>query len=166
MGLGKPMREHDREDAEAVGTGGFVDRPFDGCVQGVAGAQGTVPSRGSVLYLSAAPSIMLVQVEPGDEPRELALAELPVRVLRVRYPLPACVRMLVMRPLAVIIGPAVVELDLAFLFRAAEVTEAATLQLGSGMARATLGSWLRSALAMMQSRRSALLLSEGVGTDR
>jgi hypothetical protein len=64
--------------------------------------------------------------------------------------------MIVMRPVVVIIGPAVVELDLAYLFRAADVTEAATLQLGSLVARAQLGGWLHSAIATTQARRRAL----------
>ena len=150
----QPIKERDPADDEPVDTASFVDRPFDRWRRGVADAtQGPpVERRESVLRLRARPSVMLVQVERGEEPLELGLAQLPVQVLRVRYPLPASVRILVMRPLVIIIGPAVVERDLRFVFAASDETGAAALQLGS-VARSTLGSWLRRAIDTVTTRR-------------
>jgi hypothetical protein len=149
------VRKRNQEDEQVVDTRGFVEMPFDRQQGTAGGAQGSaVESRRSLLALSALPFIMLVQIECGEEPWELGLAELPVRVLRVRYPLPASVRIRVMRPLAVIIGPTVVERDLPFLFRAADATHAATLQLGRVLARAALGWWLRAAITAVEARRA------------
>jgi hypothetical protein len=137
------------EGGQGLGTQSFVDTPFDG----PRAVRVTHHSSRSVLRLGERPSIMLVQIEPEEEPRELGLNERSLRVYRVRYPLPAAARMLVVRPLVVLIGPTVVERDLAFIFRAADETCAATLQLGSLVSQAPLGAWLRRAITTVEARR-------------
>jgi hypothetical protein len=97
---------------------------------------------------------MLVRLETGEEPRELGLARLPVSVLRVRHPLPACERMRVTRPLVVIVGPTVLERDFALLMRSAEETDTAILQLGSSVARDFLAAWLRRAIEVVTASRA------------
>jgi hypothetical protein len=108
----------------------------------------------SVVRVRACPRVMLVRLEPGEEPSELGLARLPVSLLRVRHPLPACERMRVMRPLVVIVGPTVVERDLALLLRAADETDTAILHLGSLIDRETLADWLRCAIGLVAASRA------------
>jgi hypothetical protein len=91
---------------------------------------------------------MLVGIEPGDEPAELGLRELAgaLRVVRVRHALPACHRMLVLRPAVVIVGESVREWSTPALDEAARETGAEVLLLGPLVVRETLGEWLRRAL--------------------
>jgi hypothetical protein len=49
---------------------------------------------------------MLIGIE--HDPEELNLDQYPVRVVRVRHPLPACVRIRALRPQIVILGASVV----------------------------------------------------------
>jgi hypothetical protein len=108
----------------------------------------------SVVRLRALPRVMLVRLEPGEEPSELGLVRLPVSVLRVRHPLPACERMRVMRPQVVIVGPSVVDRDLALLMHAAGETDAAILHLGSLVDRETLADWLLRAIELVTASRA------------
>jgi hypothetical protein len=108
----------------------------------------------SVVRVRALPRVMLVRLEPGEEPCELGLVCLPVSVLRVRHPLPACERMRVMRPLVVIVGPSVVERDLALLMHAADETDTAILHLGSLVDRETLADWLQRAIEVVTVSRA------------
>ncbi len=72
---------------------------------------------------------MLVRIEPGHEPPGLDLHELPVLVYRVRHPLPACVRMRVLRPEVLLVGPSVPPRDLALMIDEANDLEAAIVWL-------------------------------------
>ena len=136
-------------DEDGVDTTGFIDTPFDWAESQERSGVG----RHSDMFRRVLPSVMLVQIDQGEEPPELKLAELPVRILRVRYPLPAAVRILVTRPMAVIIGEAVIERDLSFVFEAADEVGAATLQLGALVSQSALGNWLRRVLSKAQVRR-------------
>lgn len=98
---------------------------------------------------------MLVRVAPQEEPEELGLAELGVRVLRVRHPVPACQRMIIMRPLVVIIGESVREADRRMLVEHAQRIEGAALPLGPLVCRPALGKWLRDALRIVAKHRAA-----------
>ena len=51
---------------------------------------------------------MLIAIDREREPEDLSLDKLPVRVVRVRHPLPACVRIRALRPHIVIVGASVV----------------------------------------------------------
>src|SRR5580700_3954800 len=66
------------------------------------------------------PCVMLVRIDPGSEPEDLRLEDTPFEVLRVRHPLPACTRMLVMRPALVLVGRSVQPRDFMLLLRAAD----------------------------------------------
>lgn len=136
-------------DDEGGDAASFIDTPFDS----EASLEKSMVARRSDMFRRVLPSVMLVQIEPGEEPAELKLTELPVRILRVRFPLPAAVRILVTRPVAVIIGEAVVERDLAFVFEAADDVGAATLQLGALVSQSALGGWLRRAISKAAARR-------------
>ena len=88
------------------------------------------------------PYLMLVQVEHEEEPA--GLTDLPVRVVRVRHPVPAFVRMRVLKPCVVIVGRAVTVGYLPELFRAAREIDAKLMD-----AKMASGDGLRSALASM-----------------
>ena len=89
---------------------------------------------------------MLVRIERGEEPRELALEELDADVVRVRHPLPACARIRVVRPLVVILNAEVRAQDVAFVRRTATEIGAKVLQLGPIVSRSAMREWLRDAL--------------------
>jgi hypothetical protein len=97
-------------------------------------------------FIRMKPLVMLVRIEPGEEPRELGLDELGVDVVRVRHPLPACERLRVVRPMVVIVNAQVRPQDVAFVRRAASEIGARVLQLGPIMARDQLREWLREAI--------------------
>ena len=59
------------------------------------------------------PSVMLVRIERDEEPAGLDLDQLPLQVFRVRHPMPACVRMCVLRPEVILVGRSVQPWDLA-----------------------------------------------------
>lgn len=100
------------------------------------------------------PCIMLVRLEPGEEPKELALDDLFVRVLRVRHPLPAVQRMRITRPLVVVLGESVREEDRRLLVEQAHEIGAAILPLGPLVSRRMIGSWLRNAMQLVIERRA------------
>jgi hypothetical protein len=97
-------------------------------------------------YIRMKPLVMLVRIEPGEEPRELGLDELGVEVVRVRHPLPACARLRVLRPMVVIVNSEIRPQDVAFVRRAASEIGARVLQLGPIVARAQLREWLRDTI--------------------
>jgi hypothetical protein len=101
------------------------------------------------------PCIMLVGIDAGAEPAELGLEDLAgsLRVVRVRYPLPACERMLVVRPLVVILGQSVREWALPVLEKTTKEIDATLLQLGPLVVRDALRDWLRRALETTMARR-------------
>jgi len=100
------------------------------------------------------PSVMLVRIEPGHEPSELGLDDLPVRVLRVRHPLPACVRMRILRPEAILVGPSVQPRDLSLLMDVAYDTQAALMPLSHMVGQCALRPWLLRMLDVVQERRA------------
>jgi hypothetical protein len=73
------------------------------------------------------PSVMLVRIEPGEEPEGLDLDALAVHVFRVRHPLPSCVRMSVLRPEVILVGPSVQPRDLACMIEQANEIQAAVV---------------------------------------
>jgi hypothetical protein len=75
------------------------------------------------------PSVMLVRIERGEEPPGLDLDALPLQVFRVRHPLPACVRMGVLRPEVVLAGVSVQPRDLASMIEHANGIQAAVVWL-------------------------------------
>jgi hypothetical protein len=99
---------------------------------------------------------MLVRIEPGEEPKELGIDNLPVRVLRVRHPLPACQRMHVTRPLVVLVGEGVRKPDVHLLIEEAQRIRAAVLPLGPLVHRSSLGAWLQDAMQVAFQRRAAM----------
>lgn len=103
------------------------------------------------------PSIMLVRIEPGEEPPELGLADMSVavRVLRVRHPIPACQRMQIVRPLVVIVGESVRRWALPYIEQSAREVDAVLLQLGPLIVRDALRDWLRRALEKGMRQRFA-----------
>jgi hypothetical protein len=96
---------------------------------------------------------MLVRIEPGHEPVELGLEDLPVKVLRVRHPLPACVRMRILHPEVLLVGPSVQPRDLALLQDAAYETQAALVALAHVTERCALRPWVLRMLDAVQERR-------------
>ncbi len=108
------------------------------------------------------PCIMLVGIDAGAEPAELGLEDLAgaLCVVRVRHPLPACERMLVLRPLVVILGQSVREWALPVLEKTTKEIDAALLQLGPLVVRDALRDWLRRTLEATMARR-LLRLSSG-----
>ncbi len=100
------------------------------------------------------PQVLLVCLEPGEEPTELGIQDLPVRVLRVRHPLPACTRIRAVRPYAVIIGSRVKPWALPLLADAARDAGAEVLELTSLIARSALGSWVSGAIERVSLRRT------------
>lgn len=104
------------------------------------------------------PYVMLVRIEPGDEPEGLGLRELSgaVRVVHVRHPIPACERMRVLRPLVVVVGESVLPWAMPYLEKAASAIDAAMLPLGPLVVLAALRDWLRHALDKGTARRGSL----------
>jgi len=102
------------------------------------------------------PYVMLVRIEPGEEPAALGLRELSgaVRVVHVRHPIPACERMRVLRPLVVIVGESVRAWAMPCLEEAATDVDAAVLPLGPLVATEALRDWLRRALERGLERRA------------
>ncbi len=99
------------------------------------------------------PSVMLVRVEPDDE-ASLGLDQLPVRVLRVRHPLPACTRMRILRPEVLLVGPTVHPRDIGLLTDAAYDIAAGILHVGPFIGREGLHAWVVRTLGIVQSRRA------------
>jgi hypothetical protein len=106
-------------------------------------------------FIRMKPLVMLVRIEPGEEPKELALDELGADVVRVRHPLPACARLRVVRPMVVIVNAEIRAQDVAFVRRAASEIGARVLQLGPIVARDQLRDWLRDAIDEVSRERAS-----------
>jgi hypothetical protein len=98
------------------------------------------------------PCIMLVRMEPDEEPAELAEHEGAIQLLRTRHPLPAVQRIRITRPSVVLIGAKVRGADSVLLAEAARGISAAVLQMGPLVAREALGDWIRAALQIANER--------------
>jgi len=98
-------------------------------------------------------AVMLVRVEPWEE-GPLLLRELPVRVLRVRHPIPACARMRLTRPAVVVAGARVREADFELLVDEAYGLHAAVMQVGQ-VPWSNLRTWIATALDQVRRRRAA-----------
>jgi len=98
-------------------------------------------------------SVMLVRIDRAEESKRFDLSDIADRVFRVRYPLPACVRMRVTRPLVVIVGSAALDRDLRQLEEAAQDIDAEMVELGAFVARAALHDAIHRAVARARSRR-------------
>jgi hypothetical protein len=113
------------------------------------------PDSARISYVSIRrPSIMLVRIDPGTEPADLRLDDLPFTVLRVRHPLPACVRMRVMRPAVVLVGRSVLPRDFVLMLAAADRIGASVTLLGGLTATEGLHDWLVRTVDEVQTRRS------------
>jgi hypothetical protein len=99
------------------------------------------------------PTVMLIRIDPGHEPTELGLGDLPVSVLRVRHPLPACLRMRILLPEAILVGPSVQPRDLSLLMDAAYETQAALMPLAHMVGQSALRPWLLRMLDVVRERR-------------
>jgi hypothetical protein len=96
---------------------------------------------------------MLVRVEPGTEPADLRPEALPFPVLRVRHPLPACVRIVVMRPAVILVGKTVMPRDFEPLQAAADEVCAEVFLLDALAPPVGLHRWLVRRVAAVQARR-------------
>jgi hypothetical protein len=106
---------------------------------------------------------MLVRNDSGHEPEELGLSELPIRVLRVRHPLPACVRMRIVVPEAVLVGPSVQPRDLALLMDVAYETQTAIMPLAHMVGHCALRPWLLRMIDVVRERRSEPAVAKQAG---
>ncbi len=104
------------------------------------------------------PSIMLVRIEPGAEPSELGLDDLPYKVLRVRHPLPACTRMRVTRPHVVLVGTSVLPRDFVLVLAAADRIGAAVALLGGLTGPDGLRDWVVRSVDEVHTRRAGRAL--------
>jgi hypothetical protein len=100
------------------------------------------------------PSIMLVRIDPGTEPPDMRIDDLPFTVLRVRHPLPACVRMKVMRPAVVLVGRTVLPRDFVLLLAAADKIGASVALMGGLTSSEGLHDWIVRTVGEVQTRRS------------
>lgn len=98
-------------------------------------------------------TVMLVRVEPWEE-QMLLLQDLPVNIVRVRHPLPACERMRVTKPSAIVVGSGVRHKDFELLVDEAYELRAAVLQVGQ-VPWGKLRAWLAMALDKVRARREA-----------
>jgi hypothetical protein len=110
----------------------------------------SVPVSGEVLR---PPCVLLVGIEPGEEPEDLALARQFVQVACIRRPLLACTRMSELRPEVVLLGSRIKPLDFVLLRRCASEIDATIVQLGPLIER-HLADWLSSELDAVRLRRS------------
>jgi hypothetical protein len=119
----------------------------------------TTPDSPRISFVSIRrPSVMLVRVDPGTEPEELRLEDVPAQVLRVRHPLPACVRMRVTRPCVVLVGRSVLPRDFMLILAEAERIGAATALLGGMSPREDMHEWLVNTIAEVQTKRASRAL--------
>jgi hypothetical protein len=76
-----------------------------------------------------ASSFTILTVRIGEPSVYEAIARLGLRVLQVRHPLPACQRIVVTRPVAVVVGPTIRATDMDCIARAAAEVEARLVEL-------------------------------------
>jgi hypothetical protein len=96
---------------------------------------------------------MLVRIERGQEPPGLDLEELALQVYRVRHPLPACVRMSVLRPDVLLVGASVPPRDLATMIEQANEIQAALIWLPLVFAQESLRDRLLDLIDLVRERR-------------
>jgi hypothetical protein len=109
--------------------------------------------------------VLLVHVDPDDEAETLGLDELAVRILRVRHPLPACERIRVVRPLAVVIGHGVRGLDLDLVRDAAHEVGGEIVEL-EAVARSALREEVRRAVDRASKRKPQDAHDDAPDTER
>jgi hypothetical protein len=108
-------------------------------------------------------SVMLVRVERDEEPADFTATDPGLRVLRVKHPLPACVRMGVMRPLVIVVGPAVRDRDRAILLRTANELDSLLVDLGRLRVESSVSAWLQRTMTAVQARRERKALRKQHG---
>jgi len=100
------------------------------------------------------PPVMLVRIDEGQEPRGLRIDDLPFPIVRVRHPLPACTRILVLKPAVVLVGRTVQPRDFVLMVRAADEVGAAIV-LVDALSPAGLYEWTVRSVAAVRERREA-----------
>jgi hypothetical protein len=103
------------------------------------------------------PSVMLVRIDPGEEPCDLQPDDLPYTVLRVRHPLPACTRMEILRPAVVLVGKTVQPRDFVLMMGVADAIGAAIVLVNALVAPEGLQEWVVRKAAEVQTRRDGLV---------
>ena len=97
--------------------------------------------------------VMLVRIEPGSEPDELRLEDASFEAVRVRHPVPACTRMLVLRPAVVLVGRSVKPRDFTLLLHAADEVDAEVFLADAVAPAEGLHLWVIRIAAAIQARR-------------
>jgi len=98
------------------------------------------------------PPVMLVRIDEGQEPRGLRIDDLPFAIVRVRHPLPACTRILVLKPAVVLVGRTVQPRDFVQMVQAADQVGAAIV-LVDALSPAGLYEWTVRSVAAVRERR-------------
>jgi hypothetical protein len=106
---------------------------------------------------------MIVRIEPGQEPPGLDLEALPLQVFRVRHPLPACVRMHVLRPEVLLVGSSVPPRDLATMIEHANEIQAALIWVPLVFAQDSLRDRLLGLIDVVRQRRAEHLKKARAG---
>lgn len=107
-----------------------------------------------VAIRDAAPTLMLVGLTALEELRLGVAAGVPgMRVLRVRYALPACVRMDVVRPELVVLGARVPSRDVTIAMETAYRCVAAFLQVSPLLDPPSFQSWIERMVVAVGDRR-------------
>jgi hypothetical protein len=97
--------------------------------------------------------VLVVGIEPGDEPQGLNLSTLPVRVVRVRNAAPACERIRAVEPHVVLVAADMDAFGIDQLMLAAVDAGAELLELRHGVSGAALRNELVEALQIVSARR-------------
>jgi hypothetical protein len=102
-----------------------------------------------------APSLTVLTVRVGEPSVYETIEHLGLQVLRVRHPLPACQRILITRPIAVIVGPTIRVADMDCIAQAAAQVEARMVEL-SVVGEDRVGAVLQRVVSAAIVQRSAL----------
>jgi len=102
-----------------------------------------------------APSFTVLTVRIGEPSVYEAIEHLGLQVLRVRHPLPACQRILVTRPIAVIVGPTIRAADMDSIAQAAAEVGARVVEV-SMVGEDRLAAVLQRVVSAAVVQRSAL----------
>jgi hypothetical protein len=105
-----------------------------------------------------APSFTVLTVRIGEPSVYGAIERLGLQVLRVRHPLPACQRIRVTRPIAVIVGPTIRAADMDCIAQAAAEVEARMVEL-TVVGEDRLGAVLQRVVGAVVVQRSSLRVS-------
>lgn len=106
------------------------------------------------------PSVMLVRIDPGEEPGDLRVDDLPYTVYRVRHPLPACTRIEVLRPAVVLVGKTVQPRDFVMMIAAADAVRAVIVLAGALTSPDGLHDWVLKVVGEVQARREGIALAQ------